>query len=48
MEHFFVPTLKPVRWNEGFIDENGSQQLPIKIFKTNIDSNVKQNCVQCN
>ena len=31
---FFVP--KRARWNEGFIDENGDSQPPIKYLKTNI------------
>lgn len=31
---FFVP--KRARWNEGFIDENGASQPPIKYLKTNI------------
>lgn len=31
---FFVP--KRARWNEGFIDENGKEQPPVKHLKTNI------------
>lgn len=31
---FFVP--KRARWNEGFIDENGVEQPPVKHLKTNI------------
>jgi type I restriction enzyme M protein len=31
---FFVP--KRARWNDGFIDENGNQQPPIKYLKSNI------------
>lgn len=31
---FFVP--KRARWNEGFIDNNGNPQPPIKYLKTNI------------
>ena len=31
---FFVPAR--ARWNEGFIDENGNQQPPIKYLKSNI------------
>lgn len=33
-ETFFVP--KRARWNEGFIDENGQQQPPIKHLQSNI------------
>src|SRR5690606_17952118 len=31
---FFVP--QRARWNEGFIDENGQEQPPVKHLKTNI------------